>query len=175
MSKGLPELIYPYQLARSGRSLQGPIPVARMWRLAETLCSTAGEIVIDLRFRRGEHGRFCIQGRIRGELQLVCQRCMEPLPWSANCEVRLGLIPATMSRERLECGYEPLVAPEDSPLSLATMVEDELLLTLPIVPMHPANRCPMAGVVLGPGVDRDRDPQESPFAALKNLKHRLTS
>ncbi len=173
MSKGLPELIYPLQLDRSGRSLQGQIPVARMWRLAEALCSTAGEIVIDLRFRRGDHGCLCIQGTIQGELQLVCQRCLEPLPWPAYCEMRLGLIPTVMSRERLEPGYEPLVAQEDSPLSLVTIVEDELILALPIVPMHPENRCPKA-VVSGAGADSDLDAnvdaKASPFAVLNNLK-----
>lgn len=174
MSKGLPELIYPLQLARSGRSLQGQIPVARMWRLAETLCSTAGEIVIDLRFGRGDQGRFYIQGTIHGEVRLMCQRCLGPFSWSANCEVRLALIPAVIPRERLESGYEPLVAQEDSPLSLVAMVEDELILALPIVPMHPENLCPKT-VVVGPPVDPDLDAQESPFAVLKNLKRRLTS
>lgn len=171
MSKGLPELIYPLQLARSGRSLQGQIPVAWMWRLAETLCSTAGEIVIDLRFGRGDHGCLCIQGTIQGELQLVCQRCLEPLPWSANCEVRLGLIPTLESQERLEPGYEPLVAQEDSPLSLVAMVEDELILALPIVPMHPESRCPKADRSgAGANPDLEADAKESPFAVLNNLK-----
>lgn len=171
MSKGLPELIYPLQLARSGRSLQGHIPVARMWRLAETLGSTAGAIAIDLRFRRGEHGCFCIQGTIQGELQLICQRCLEPIPWPANCEVRLGLVSTVMSRERLEPGYEPLVAGEDTPLSLAAMVEDELILALPIVPRHPEQSCSNAVAAEG-DAGADLDTKKSPFAVLNALKRR---
>jgi uncharacterized protein len=174
MSKGLPELIYPHQLARSGRSLQGQIPVARMWRLAETLCSTAGEIVIDLRFGRGNQEHLCIQGTIHSELRLICQRCLGPLSWSADCEVRLALVPAAIPQGRLESGYEPLIAQEDSPLSVVAMVEDELILALPLVPMHPKNVCP-GTVVSDPDVNSDLDAQESPFAVLKNLKRRLTS
>lgn len=174
MSKGLPELIYPLQLARSGRSLQGQIPVARMWRLAETLCSTAGEIVIDLRLRRGDYGRIYLEGVIHGELQLVCQRCLEPFPWAAYCEVRLGLVPTLMSEAQLEPGYEPLVAEEDSPLSLVTVVEDELILGLPIVPMHAESQCPRA-VLSEAAAELDSDKKESPFAVLNNLNRRLTS
>lgn len=173
MSKGLPELVYPLRLARSGRSLQGQIAVARMGRLAETLYSTAGEIVIDLRVRRGKQGGLCIQGEIQGGLQLVCQRCLQPVSWSANCEVRLGLIPTDRSEERLESGYEPLVAQEDSPLSLLTIVEDELLLALPIVPMHPENRCPQA-VALRTAAEADIDTKENPFAVLMHLKRRTS-
>ncbi len=174
MSKGLPELVYPLQLARSGRSLQGQIPVARMWRLAETLCSTAGEMVIDLRVRRGKHGGLCIQGEIQGELQLECQRCLQPFAWSANCAVRLGLIPTELSQAQLESGYEPVVAQEDSPLSLLALVEDELILALPIVPMHPENLCPNA-VASGSAAEPGIDAKVTPFAVLKHMKRGLTS
>jgi uncharacterized protein len=74
----------------------------------------------------------------------------------------------------MEPGYEPLVAQEDTPLALVTMVEDELILALPIVPMHPENLCP---TVLAPGTvaDSDLDTKEHPFAVLSNLKRRLKS
>ncbi|MGF1613756.1 MAG: DUF177 domain-containing protein [Gammaproteobacteria bacterium] len=171
MSKGLPELIFPLQFARSGRSLQGRIPVARMERLAESLYSTAGEMRVELRFRRGNKGCLCVEGLIQGELRLVCQRCLESLPWLAHCEVRLGLIPTATAQEYLEPGYEPLVAQEDSPLPLAPIIEDELILALPIAPMHPKDQCPGADKADASGTSHF-DTKDTPFAALNRLKRR---
>lgn len=171
MSKGLPELVFPLQLARSGRSLQGRIPVARMERLAESLYSAVGEMAIELRFRRGDKGCLCVEGLIQGELRLVCQRCLESLPWLAHCEVRLGLIPTATAQESLEPGYEPLVAHEDGPLPLTPLIEDELILALPIAPMHPEDQCLGVGQADSSGVFHFGT-KDTPFAALNRLKRR---
>lgn len=168
MSKGLPEFIYPLRFACSGRSLQGRIPVAEMPRLVAGLYDRGGHVAVNLQFGREEEGRLCVCGVVEAELHLECQRCLEPFAFPARSDVRLGLIRCAESAADLPPEYEPLLV-EEEPISLFAMVEDELILALPIVPMHPRDVC--SATVYGVSSKPLSEPQNNPFAALLSTKH----
>lgn len=174
MSKGLPELVYPLRLARSGRYLKGALLLAQMYRLADTLYNTAGTVTVDLRFGLGDQGYPVVQGVIKGELHLVCQRCLHPLLIPMTCEMCLTLVSTVNTLEHLDPQYEPLVVQEEEPVSLAAIVEDELILGLPIVPTHPEDGCSTA-IEYARAAEPHADTKEGPFAMLRTLKHRLSS
>jgi uncharacterized protein len=81
---------------------------------------------------------------------------------------RLGLIRDEADEAALPPGYEPLLMPEDGMLRPSEMVEDELILAVPVVPVAPGSEA----------VERDwpvpaaESEQASPFAALAALKKR---
>ncbi|VFN06219.1 MAG: uncharacterized protein BECKG1743D_GA0114223_112471 [Candidatus Kentron sp. G] len=172
MLRNLPELIYPLQLARAGRSLCGRVTLARMHRLQPLLArmNTCGAEVA-LRFGPDDLGHLAIQGTIQADLNLICQRCLKAVPFRAESEVGLSLISmgdqANHPVEYVTPGFEPLMAVEDEALALSDIVEDELLLVLPMVPVHPEGTCSISERYLATNSLQDK--QENPFSVLGSV------
>ena len=85
--------------------------------------------------------------------------------------VQLAIIESQEEAELLPSEYEPLVIGHE-PLYLQDLIEDELLLALPIVPMHPKDQCP-AGEQEYQADEPDEQEEaakDNPFAALADLK-----
>jgi uncharacterized protein len=68
-------------------------------------------------------------------VQLVCQRCLEPLHHHVRDRVEMVLLETESLEAHSPEGYEPLVLDEDR-LMPAILIEDELIISLPIVPRH---------------------------------------
>ncbi len=155
MSGRLPQIVHPGRLAESGATLRGAIALNMMPRLAGCLHDTEGAVNVELEFGIDAQKIRYVQGRLTGTLHLVCQRCLQSLAYPVDLEFALGLVSSETAAENLPGRYEPLVV-EESRLAPGSLVEDELLLALPIVPMHVIAEC---------GYDRrliDRDPIDQP-------------
>lgn len=169
MAKRLPEHIFPLRLAGSGQSLSGRIPVAKLPRLCDSLSETSADVEVQLHFGTDELGNAYMRGEVNAELGLLCQRCLETFNLALELNVRLGLVTTDQEAEELDRGYDALVVIEE-PVSLVDIVEDELLLALPAIPMHPRHECSnpqMTSDIDVPGV-----PSENPFAVLGELRNR---
>lgn len=165
MSGGLPAFIEPVRLAELGRTLEGRLPVARLRRLAEVLADRQGEVEVRLEFEREPRSRSVVRGSIRGVLRLTCQRCLQPFELALDLPVHLVVVRSDAEAERLAAEEDPLLVGDAQALSLAELVEDELLLALPQVPAHPPPGCrPPAGSETATGAG------SSPFAALDSLR-----
>lgn len=106
-----------------------------------------------------------ISGRIGARLRLTCQFCLEPFVWPVAIRLRLALARNEEEEERLMADCEPLLVSEDR-LMLHDIIEDELLLAVPMMPKCPAceNERPPQGETPPPPADRPGS-----LAALKNL------
>ena len=165
MSGGLPAFIEPVRLAELGRSLAGRLPLERLSRLAELLVDRRGEAEVRLDFRQEGRGRVVVLGRIGALLRLTCQRCLEPFDFAVDVPVHLVVVGSDAEAERLAEEEDPLLLGEGQALSLAEMVEDELLLALPQVPAHPPPGC---GGAARPEAEAAPAERSSPFAALRS-------
>lgn len=152
------------------RSFVGALPIAAMPRLGEVLASGEGEARYELDFGRDEFGTAYLDVRVKAPLTLVCQRTLEPFVLPLTLESRLGLIKAEREEAALPPGCEPLLVSEDGRLSPTEVIEDELLLALPLVPVNPAASLPPE--VTGAGAEEDSapGPSDNPFAVLRELK-----
>lgn len=105
-------------------------------------------------------------------LPLSCQRCLAPVdtPMAVDRWFRFVADEATAAAEDEDC-EEDVLALEPRP-SLRELIEDELLMELPLVPMH--DSCPQAlAAPADPGVDgaaEGQAPRRNPFAELAKLK-----
>lgn len=112
----------------------------------------------------------CLQARTT--LPLICQRCLAPVdtPLAVDRWFRFVADEATAAAED-EDSDEDVLAMEPRP-SLRELIEDELLMELPLVPMH--DSCPQAPAALAasddPGTDAGEPARRSPFAELARLK-----
>lgn len=168
MSAHLPEFIEPLRLAELGRVLRGRLSLSRFRRLAQSLSAADGEAQVVLAFGKDELGRPQVTGTVKAELELICQRCLEPMTLPVVAEVRLGLVSSEAEEEQLAPGFEALPVGA-GPVCVADVVEDELILGLPLVPMHRPAQCGAANayaVEVGEGAQAP----ENPFAVLARLK-----
>jgi len=127
-------------MAETQRILTGKIPLTTMKRLSSLLTDNAADVVIDLVFGVDESGQANITGKVEAQVFMLCQRCMQPMELQLSADVSLAIVSSDYPTEQLPSYYEPLVV-EDETVPLSELVEDELLLALPSVPLHDPEEC----------------------------------
>jgi len=99
---------------------------------------------------------------------LECQRCLQPMRVPLHADRRIFFVEGEAAAEALDAESEDDVLALTPALDLADLIEDELLLAMPLVPRHA--RCPeplpRAFIEDDPAID----PADNPFAALAALK-----
>jgi uncharacterized protein len=127
------------EFAKAGAKLQGAWPVAEFRRLRDALRSNEGTLQYELRGVPEHQGRPALRLRVDGALTLVCQRCLGALelPLQIEAWLLLAATQAEIDAEPLAAeGPESIVAGKEMPVQV--LVEDEVLLAIPIAPRHEA-------------------------------------
>jgi len=162
------------------RSFEGEFPLRKMKRLegllasAEGSAGSAGTCRFRLAFGHEQLGntRFPqLSLEVEATLPLVCQRTLEPFDLPLRIEQRLGLIRRESEEAGLPPDVEPLLVPENGQLRLVDLVEDELILALPVVPMSPGGADEIETEWPAEGSE-SADERPNPFAELARLKQR---
>jgi len=109
---------------------------------------------------------------LKGRLHLVCQRCLQDCAVDLDEKRRFVLVAS-----EAEADAYPLEDEEQEPLAasqhfnLLETIEDEVLLSLPLIPKHPEGFCEPHATVFGlEDEDAVLDERENPFNILKNMK-----
>lgn len=152
------------------RSFEGTLPIAAMKRLCEALASPDGTVAFELDFGRDSLGTDYVDVRAQASLTLTCQRTLEPFVLPVAVETRLGLIKSERDEAALPPEVEALLVPEDGRLNPADVIEDELLLVLPLVPVNPDSSLPDELTGHAAEDDSDTGLSQNPFAVLRELK-----
>ncbi|MGH8282655.1 MAG: YceD family protein [Gammaproteobacteria bacterium] len=151
--------------------LAGQVSLDAMPRLRDVLADSGGEAAVELQ-ALGEAGHKIVRGQARAALDLICQRCFGNMKFPVTVDFNLMWVRSEDDTARLPEAYEPLVSATGN-VKLIELVEDELLLALPMVALHaPSTNCSRNVPRAAP-----RHKQKStgaaparPFAALKALK-----
>jgi uncharacterized protein len=170
MSLPLPDYVDAWRMVKERRIYEGTLPVAGFTRLLDALADDSGEARYTLEFGRNELGTACLDVQVSAPLKLTCQRTLEPFVLPVEVHSRLGMITNEHEESALAPGLEPLLVLEDGRLSPAAVIEDELVLAVPLVPVSPQSEWPEQGHGVGPDVDPAEDTKENPFAVLRELK-----
>jgi uncharacterized protein len=161
-----------FDLAARGESLAGQIDATRRARLADRLAPTtpAAPIAWKIVGAHDPAGRPLLTVTVDGSLPLVCQRCLQPFDLHVAQQTQLLLARTEAELEALDAGEtEVLLAAE--PLEALTLIEDEILLSLPFAPSHASGQCAGAvGPVAARASDASAPNATSPFARLAALK-----
>lgn len=169
MNNVLPESVDAWRMVQARRSFQGSLPLASLPRLRGSLAASDGAVDFDLEFGKDDLGVAHLRVRADATLPLTCQRTLEVFRLPVHVDARLGLIVQEADEAALPGGYEPLLT-TDGAVHLADVVEDELILALPVVPVKPGaeyQEPAFAGTV-----QDDATESKNPFAVLQNLKHK---
>ena len=102
------------------------------------------------------------------DVTLECQRCLQPMRLPLHAERLIFFVEGEDAAAALDAESEDDVLASTPALDLRELIEDELLLALPLVPRHAhcPEPLPRAFVEDDPAVD----PADNPFAALAALK-----
>ena len=151
-----------FVFAREGRVLEGALSVEALERLHDLLTEVAGEVTFRLQGSKGANGECMLHLEVSGVLPLVCQRCLSAVPYNLDVDSLLELIPegADMSQDELEDDTRDFL-PVARELEVLELVEDEILLALPVAPRH--EKCGLPGTA-------DAGERIHPFAKLAGLK-----
>jgi uncharacterized protein len=185
--------IDPRRFARERASVSGPVAAGTFGRLADVLCDAPGgqnqRGGQDQRGGQSQQGgpgqqsnmiHYRITGfvtpkeqpglriELSGELGLRCQRCLDRLVFPLAVEREIVLVAGTDEFESSADEPESVdIIPAVSRMDLRDLVEEEILLALPLAPRHPAGECEVSAAGLAPGAQADA----TAFAALARLKH----
>ena len=166
------ELVDVGVLAVQSAGLKREYALARFERLADRLQRTDGSVAVDLRATRvGDSAG--LEGVLVAAPWLLCQRCLEPFQAAIESPVRIAFVSDDAAAEQLPQDVEP-VEMDAGRVDLAALVEDELLLALPLVPMHPtAADCANAqAVTADEEAAGTASPTHRPFGDLRELLKR---
>jgi uncharacterized protein len=158
------------ELADRGDTLTGEIDVARRARVADRLApGVASPIAWQIAGGRDALGRPTLAVSLEGTVPLICQRCLQAFeaPIAQRSELLLARNGTELQRLDAEAQEVLLAAAQ---LDAVTLVEDELLLSLPFAPRHPEGQC---SAVAAGSRDNPAQPAQattSPFARLAALK-----
>ena len=168
MIEHLPDRLDLYAMAEAGRVLQGRVKLVSLPRVLPLLVSDEGELEVVLELGKDEDGTRTLCGTVSGRLVMQCQRCLESMEYPLVTQFRLGLVFSQEEAGELPDRYEPLLVTRE-PAHIAEVVSDEVLLALPIVPMHDdQSECRALSEDYVPV----KDERENPFAVLAQLKQK---
>jgi uncharacterized protein len=167
--------------AEQGATLQGEWPLAAMDRLIDCCHADWTEAprapVVwrahgELRKTRAAEPQVWLRLDVATRLALVCQRCLGPVDAALSIEKALRFVRGEDVAAELDADGDDDVLDSSRNLDLRSLIEDELLLALPLVPRH--DECPPAYREHFPAESR-ADDKPSPFAVLAALKRGSSS
>lgn len=161
--------------AKAAGQLDGQWPLAKLERLAASADADAaagalGDVIWQARgewraLRAGEHQVWLHVGA-SCRLALECQRCLRPVETSLDVARDFLFVHGEDAAAQLDVDNEDDVLALTRSLDLRELIEDELLLALPLVPRHEVCPEPLRALV----DDEPLDEKPKPFAALARLK-----
>ena len=122
-------------LADRGVTLSGELNIGQLTRLRGLLHSDSGSVRATLRFRQRGDGWLASEVEYRADVELVCQRCLEPFRQELEENVNVVIADSDSLPTTVPTGFEPFEL-EDGRLQPVQLIEDEVIVAIPLVPKH---------------------------------------
>ena len=170
-SQMLPQSVDALKLCQQRARVAGYVPVSVLPRLSGQLQSGEGEVEAELVFGVDEQSRKTVAGKIQAVLSMQCQRCLERVEIPVTATLSLALVWTDEQAAQLPRQLDPVLM-ESQQLDLHSIVEEELLLALPLVATHSEGSCePPGSGIANPALDETAvGRKENPFQVLAALK-----
>ncbi len=127
-------------------------------------------MAINLEFGIDHHHEITfLKGHAETQVVLQCQRCMQPFTFAIVDDFLSGIVKTEEQAKLLPEQYEPLIVPDDN-LVIRDVVEDELIISLPIVPLHDSTSCQVTMPFAVAGTEAVEVKRDSPFKVIELLK-----
>ena len=155
------------EVSRNGY-FEGEISLSNLNRVAEMLHPDfdmeQGRITLNFEFLRNEFESPLINGQLETSLVLECQRCLGSVDTKVVQDFRLMI---DASDELVQESSLDTLYSDDGYIDIVEVVEDELILGIPLVVMHEDELC---NEHLHSSEPLEDEVKENPFSVLKQLK-----
>lgn len=172
--KEIQQPINPWQLGINNRTLSLQLNAQQFTRAKGLIFAPFNDLSFNLQFSQNEARQVLVTGKLAGEVNLECQRCLKPVAVNLDNEFSWGLVTSDEAAANLARHLEPVYLENDQ-LDLFAALEDELLLSLPLVAYHQEAACQPDGYQTAE-VEEVVAPTEEkpnrPFLVLHQLKKR---
>jgi len=169
----IPASLDSHKAFRAEARIAGEIAVHSLQRFIECLSDNTGQVSVTLRFYTDENWRRRIDGHIKVAVNVNCQRCLQPLPVVIEEDLHLAVVETEALAQRLPKEIDAWITAEQR-LQLHDIIEEQLILGMPIVSRHPGDDCRMHrdGKIEDPRAPEAplQGKQDNPFAVLARLK-----
>ena len=160
--KALPETVDPIQLAKKATVFKGSLPLKQFVRVSDLLAGTDGEISYCLVFKMVE-GFSLIDGMIEADVSMMCHRCMQVVQEAVVSD--FSIKPVYTEEQAAVHKGDDVALMTDGKLWLHEILEDEMLLSLPMAVKHQSCSTAETDKIF----ETDDVSKASPFDALKQL------
>ncbi|KFZ29665.1 metal-binding protein [Pseudidiomarina atlantica] len=169
----IPISVDPVKSASKQLSYVGLVPGQNLTRLQELLVEPCADVDVELAFAIDAQGIKHIKGQANVGVTVACERCGDPMAVELASEFIYAPVTRRQTATDMPSEYEPFELDELGEVNLHRIVEDELILAMPVVVKHDERECRIDSNAMQWG-DIDDAPQEkdNPFAVLQELKRK---
>lgn len=142
MRERIPQRIDYHRYTEQGVILDGVMSLAEsdkdLLRLNDAIIENTGDISYHLEFDTDILGNRFVTGHIDAHVVLQCQRCMDNYKLDLNCNISIAFVQNDFEQKQAEASnYDIYWISKKELFDPRVLIEDELLLALPQIPMHP--------------------------------------
>jgi uncharacterized protein len=163
---GLPHRVDIARLGEGEHSWTGALagcPLPRMDALDARVGDASATLTLTI-----DRGRPRLQGNCSAVVTLVCERCLAPVALDTAGAFDLVVVDRIEEADGYGADQPVVVAPKGQ-LDIAALIEDELILALPVIPTHDDTDCDGGQRQFGPAGEA-APARDNPFQALESLK-----
>jgi uncharacterized protein len=183
LAESLPKLVDVRKLIAAGVELHVTEPLVSFKRLHDALAADSvenenGAVDIQLHCFIDAQGKRRIDGHVQTTVMVSCQRCLQPMPFVVDSQFAVAAVWSEEDAEHLPKHLDAYVVGEGLQ-DVRSLIEDELIISLPYVSYHELNECEAApySLALAPVDDENAgasktqpEAKENPFKVLEQLK-----
>ncbi|MTD39898.1 23S rRNA accumulation protein YceD [Erwinia sp. CPCC 100877] len=168
----LPLTLDPVRTAQKRLDYLGIYTPEQVERVAESVVSVDSDVECAMSFAIDSQRLAVITGHADVTVTLSCQRCGQPFTHQVHATWCFSPVVNDEQAEALPEAYDPIEVNDFGEIDLLALVEDEIILSLPVVPVHDSEHCEVseADMVFGELPDEAQKP--NPFAVLASLKRK---
>ena len=168
----LPLTLDPVRTAQKRLDYQGVYTPDQVERIAESVVSVDSDVECAMRFEVDNQRLAVLTGDAKVTVTLECQRCGKPFVHHVYTTYCFSPVRSDEQAEALPEAYEPVQVNEFGEIDLRALVEDEVILSLPVVPVHDSEHCEVSEADMVFGKLPPEAEKPNPFAVLASLKHK---
>lgn len=169
----VPVTVDPVKSSGKQLSYDGVVPESSLDRLRELLLEPCADPAVQLQFDIDEQNLKYVKGTAAVTVVVACERCNEPMTLALATEFIYAPATKRQPADELPATYESIELDEFGEINLHRMVEDELILAMPVVVKHDEKDCLIDSSAMRWGeIDETPAASDNPFAVLQELKRK---
>ncbi|WP_448564299.1 23S rRNA accumulation protein YceD [Thalassotalea ganghwensis] len=165
----LPITINPNKSAQQRAVCDGVFKLSEMNRLLAVCEDCCEHVHVNVKFDVDELGLVVISGKGSATVSLACQRCNEAFEQHLEIDFKFSPVRDAEAAENLPSYYDAIELDENGEVDLRELVEDELILAIPLIPRHELTDCQAPADSVWGELPEEHD-KPNPFDVLKKLK-----